>query len=106
MAVLGGRAASLDGDAFLADPKPALAALNRFFGLELDPAALDASVDGGLLGRDVKTGAAGAGRAARDAEAERIECELGPSLDRIVDWAARASGFDPSAPLLPNPLAA
>lgn len=106
MAALGDRAVSLDGDAFLADPKRTLEALNGFFGLELDPAALEAAVDGGLLVRDVKTGEAGAGKAARDAEAERIERELGPKIDQIVDWAARASGVDPAAPVLPNPLAA
>lgn len=104
METLGERAVSLDGDAFLADPKRALAALNGFFGLELDAAALDARLDQGLLARDVKTGGQGAGKAARDAEALRIERELGPKLDQIVDWAARASGFDPSAPVLPRPL--
>lgn len=106
MAALGERAASLDGDAFLADPKGALAALNRFFGLELDAAALDARLDQGLLARDVKTGGEGAGKAARDAEAERIERELGARLDQVVDWAARASGLDPAAPVLPRPIVA
>jgi hypothetical protein len=102
MAALGERAVSLDGDAFLAHPKGTLSALNGFFGLEIDRAPLEAAVDAGLLAHDVKTGGAGAGKAARDAEADRIERQLGPKLDQIVDWAARASGFDPTAPVLPS----
>ena len=104
MAGLGDRAVSLDGDRFLDAPRQALGALDGFFGLGLDPASLDAALAGGLLGRDVKTGGAGAGRAARDAAALRIEAELGEKLDKIVAWSARASGLDPAQDALPNPL--
>jgi hypothetical protein len=104
MESLGDRAVSLDGDRFLAAPRQALGALDSFFRLGLDPVGLDAAANGDLLSRDVKTGGAGAGRATRDADALRIEETYGHTLDRVVAWAARASGCDSAADVLPNPL--
>ena len=102
MAGLGGRAVSLDGDQFLAAPRQALEALDGFFGLGLSQAQLDAAARS--LDRDVKTGAGGAGRQSRDAGAQRVEQALGGKLDEVIDRAARASGFDPAAPVLADPL--
>ena len=100
LAALGDRACSLDGDVFLAQPAAALDALSRFLGLDLTSGR---EVED-LLAGDVKTGAAGAGKAARDAEAERVEQAFGSKLDQIIDWASRASEFNPAELILPAPL--
>lgn len=104
MVRLGDRAVLLDGDRFLAAPAPALGVLDQFFGLDLAAERLADALAGGLLSRDAKTGGDGAGRDARDASAARIEAELGDRLDRVIAWSARASGLDPAADGLPNPL--
>lgn len=92
MGRLGSRAASLDGDVFLERPREALSALDAFLGLGLGPARIEAVVEGPLLSRDAKTGAAAAGRHRRRADAEAVEAQFGDDLDRVVDWAAEASG--------------
>ena len=92
MASLGDRAASLDGDVFLERPHAALAALDSFFGLGLGAEAVEALATGPTLSRHVKTGAEGAGRAQRMAEAEAMEARFGAHLDTLQRWARETSG--------------
>lgn len=98
MQSLGERAVSLDADRFLQDPRRGLEALDAFFGLGLGPERIEARLKSGFLERDVKTGETG-GPAKRSAEFARVDEELGPQLDRLADWAARASPDEASAPL-------
>jgi hypothetical protein len=91
MAMLGDRAASIDGDAFLRRPREALEALNGFFGLNLGSDEMDRRASASNLDRDVKTGAPGAGPDRRRAEAEGVERTLAAHLDTLVAWASQAS---------------
>jgi hypothetical protein len=91
MTMLGQRAASLDGDAFLHRPREALEALDGFFDLKLGSDELDRRASAPSLGRDVKTGAPGAGLDRRVAEARDVERTLAVHLDSLVAWASQAS---------------
>ena len=102
MAKLGDRAVSLDGDTFLRRPREALEALDEVFDLGLGSGELDQRAVTAALGRDVKTGAAGAGLERRKAEAEKVERLLGSHLDALVEWAARAC--PDVRPELPRPV--
>lgn len=95
---LGDRAVSLDADRFDKEPRAVLNALDRFFGL-----GLGACDEAAWLGRDVKTGAA-RDEKARRRDAARMEGELGPALDRIVEWSARVCGVPAEAEPLDQPL--
>lgn len=102
MEALGERAVSLDADAFLRAPGEALTALDRFFNLGIGEALLAARAEGSMLATHAKTGAPGAGRALREAEAAGIGPALGAHIDLLVDWAAKTS--PPQGDRLPRPL--
>jgi hypothetical protein len=92
MASLGDRAASLDGDMFLERPREALTALDGFFRLGFGADAIQDLTNGPRLGRDVKTGADGAGVGRAPAEADSVEGRFAAHLDSLVSWANETSG--------------
>lgn len=96
MQVLGDRAASMDGDRFLQDPMEGLAALDSFFAVGLGAEAIGEILSGPRLGRSVKTGKSGEGRLRRQADAARVEQELGAELNRLVGWATNGADGVPS----------
>lgn len=101
MRSLGERAASLDGDRFLSDVRGGLRAVDAFFGLGLGASRIAVRARSSHFERNSKSGRAFDG-AARQAAIARIEAEAGPFLDRLIDWAGRASGLP--TPTLPHGL--
>lgn len=89
------RFAWMDGDAFVARPREALAAVDGFFGLGLGEAHVEATANGPLFRRDAKDSAQAHGPGRRRKEAERIARQLGSELDAIVDWSY---GLFPQSP--------
>jgi hypothetical protein len=96
--------ASLDGDRFVADPEPALRAVDDFFGLELGADHIAATATGPLFKRDAKDASQSFGPDRRKAEAERIAEQLGPELDAIIAWSYGLFPQSPRDGVLPNAL--
>jgi hypothetical protein len=84
------RAASLDCDAFLADPHTALKKLDVFFGYGFGPETIDAIFRGPVLSRHAKLPQAPFSTEQRRIETERTRKFLGADLQRIVDWSHKA----------------
>jgi hypothetical protein len=98
------RFASMDGDAFVADPAKGLAAADAFFGLELGADHVKETAEGPLFTRDAKDTGQAHGPDRRRQEAERIAGQLGPELDAIVDWSYGLFPQSPRDGRLPNAL--
>jgi len=84
------RTASLDSEAFLADPAGAIAALDGFFNLSLGPAHVREVVEGPLLSRHAKTPELAFTPADRLSQAAALRERLGSDLDRLVGWSQMA----------------
>ncbi len=104
MAMLGQRAASLNCDDFLANPKGALAALDGFFDLDLGAARIDAVAASDLLKRDAKNTDAAYDGARRASEAGDTAKMLGTDLPRVIEWSYGAAPETPKGAPLPQPL--
>jgi hypothetical protein len=100
------RAASLDCDAFLANPAEVLRRLDAFYGLGLGEGHIAQTLAGPLFRQHSKApGVAfdGGARAAQMAAAER---QFGSDVERVVEWSYRVSPLTPRGVPLPNPLVA
>ncbi|MGH6872150.1 MAG: hypothetical protein ACREHE_11645 [Rhizomicrobium sp.] len=98
--MLGARAASLDCEVFLAQPRETLAGLDGFLALNLGHAHIDTVLDGPLFRRNVKDASRPFDAQRRRDEHDAARRELGPALD---DAVARARAHFPDV-TLPNPL--
>jgi hypothetical protein len=98
----GDRAASLDCEAFLADPETALAKLDAFFGLGLGRDHIDRVLAGPLLKQHAKL--PGYRYDARQRAEEKLIArrQLGKDLDRVMAWSREA--YPTLQTPLPNPL--
>ena len=95
-----GRLASLDGDAMLADPARALAAVARHYGLALGAAELAEILAGPAFARHSKSGAAYSAEA-RAADYARVREAHGEEIGMVLVWAravAEAAGITLEAP--------
>lgn len=102
------RAALLDCDAFLADPRAALEKLDAFFGYGFGPDTIDAILTGPVFSRHAKLPQAPFSVEQRRTENERARKVLGPDLQRIVDWSYKAypeaqQGLALPSLLMPSP---
>jgi hypothetical protein len=84
------RAALLDCDAFLANPRVTLEKLDAFFGYGFGPQTIDAIIKGPVFSRHAKLPQAPFSAEQRRMETERTRKFLGADLQRIVDWSYRA----------------
>ena len=89
------RWASLDGDAFLADPEAALKAVDEHFQLGLGEAHARETAAGPLLTRDAKDQSQSHGAQRRAEEAAKIADQIGAELDQIIEWSY---GIFPNSP--------
>ncbi len=95
-----GRAASLDCEAFLAEPEATLTALDNFFELGLGEDHVARTVAGPLLRRHAKEPTQAFDAERRRAGNDVVRRALGPSLERVVEWSYRAFPNTPrGAPL-------
>ena len=99
-----GRVASLDCDAFLADPLAGLETLNAFFGYGFEREQIDAMVSGPVFSRHAKLPQAPFNAAQRKLEQERARKLLGRDLERIVEWSYTAYPDGVSGTPLPGAL--
>ncbi len=85
-----GRVASLDCDAFLADPYAALERLDAFFGYGFGPEKIRTIVEGPVLKRHAKLPQAPFSPEQRRLEQQRVRQFLGADLERIAEWSYTA----------------
>jgi hypothetical protein len=97
------RAASLDCDAFLANPLKVLNKVDEFFALEIGEDVLRETVAGPLFQRNAKSGESGFDAMRRREERARIEETLGEDIRRIVRQSY-ALCRTPEGEPLPDPL--
>jgi hypothetical protein len=100
------RAASLDCDAFLADPVECLGKLDAFFSLDLGPEYPTQVTAGPLFRRNAKTPEVPFDANKRRDEHSRTAQSLGPDLDRIVAQSYDLCRTTPRGMPLPDPLVA
>lgn len=100
-ALLGARAASLDCDAFLADPHRMLAGIDDFLGLKLGSDRVAAVLEGPLFRRNAKDASQSFSPDRRREEHAAAARQLGAALDDAIAYADRLYGNAP----MPNPLA-
>jgi hypothetical protein len=100
------RAASLDCDAFLADPVLALRKADAFLSLGIGTQQLSEVAAGPLFQRNAKTAEASYDANRRREEHSRVELALGEDLSRIVRESYALCRSTPNRPPLPNPLIA
>jgi hypothetical protein len=98
--LLGASVASLDCDALLAQPAAAMEAVTNHF----DLVATQRSAE--VLARNAKSPAEPYDAETRRARHAEIARQLGPDLDRIVEWSYGVSAGTPRGAPLPNPLLA
>ncbi len=96
------RAASLDCDAFLADPRATLEALDDFFGYQLGSDHIEQVLRGPLLNRDPKKVDTAFGWRQRLEEKREIGSQIGKVLDDIVAWSYDVCPFTPRDTPLPG----
>jgi hypothetical protein len=99
-----GRAASLDCDAFLADPAAALAKLDAFFGLGLGAEHIERVASGPLLSQHAKSPGHPYDAQRRSVEKAAVRKRLGADLERVIAWSYKACTGTPQGALLPNPI--
>jgi hypothetical protein len=100
-----GRAASLDCDAFLADPASVIARLDAFFDLGLGPEHVARVMDGPLLRHHAKAQGQSYDAERRADEKKVVRAHLGADLQRVIDWSYRACSGTPRGAPLPGALA-
>ncbi|HEX8233330.1 MAG TPA: hypothetical protein VF559_08305 [Caulobacteraceae bacterium] len=97
---LGERAATLDAETFLEDPKRALLAVDGFYGLDLGPEVIDLIMQGSKLKQDSKR--AGVFES-KDDLVQAVEALTGSDIDRAIAWSRKATGQQETTPM-PQPL--
>jgi hypothetical protein len=85
-----GRVASLDCDAFLADPRGVLEKLDSFFGYGFGSETIRTIVEGPVLTRHAKLPQAPFSPEQRRVEQQRVRQFLGADLERIAEWSYTA----------------
>jgi hypothetical protein len=100
-----GRAASLDCDAFLADPMAALVKLDAFFGLGLGAEHMERVANGPLLRQHAKSPGRAYDARRRSEEKVAVRKRLGTDLERVIEWSYKACSGTPRGAPLPNPIA-
>ena len=98
------RARSLDCEAFLAAPAQTLERLDRFFGLGLGQARIDAIVQGPKLSRYAKQPTESFDVAVRRKGLSEVEATLGPWLEALVAWSYQVSPETPRGDPVGAPL--
>jgi hypothetical protein len=98
------RSASLDCDAFLANPAGVLKALDGFFGLGLGEEHIAAVVAGPLLKQHSKTPALAFDAKRRGEQMESAKHQFGRDVERVVEWSYSASPLTPRGLPVPNAL--
>ncbi|PWE17391.1 hypothetical protein DDZ18_06820 [Marinicauda salina] len=99
-----GRAAWLDGDAFIARPAEALAAADAFFDIGLGEDRIAEVVSGPLMARDAKDPGRAFGAETRRSEGAAVREQLGDDLGRIVEWSFQVLPSTPRSAYLANAL--
>ncbi|HEX2594029.1 MAG TPA: hypothetical protein VHL34_21185, partial [Rhizomicrobium sp.] len=99
-----GRKASLDCDAFLADPAGTLRALDRFFGYGLGEAHVGQVLNGPLLKRHAKSPGEAFDARVRQAANAAVWREMGTDIERIVRWSYEQFPETPRGAPLPGAL--
>lgn len=100
---LGDRAASLDCDAFLAQPAETMESLSRFFGFEFPAGHIEAVVRGPLL-RHAKSGDEPFDASARLGEHQGLPAQMMRDLDEILTWSYDVCRSTPRGVPLPDAL--
>lgn len=99
-----GRAASLDCDAFLADPATAIARLDAFFGFGLGRSHVEQVMTGPLLRQHAKSPMEVFNSQMRQQAQAAIWRERGADIERVVRWSYDTFPLTPRDAPLPNPL--
>ncbi|HEX2593139.1 MAG TPA: hypothetical protein VHL34_16685 [Rhizomicrobium sp.] len=99
-----GRKASLDCDAFLADPAGTLRALDGFFGFGLGEAHVGQVLNGPLLKRHAKSPGEAFDARVRQAANAAVWREMGADIERIVRWSYEQFPETPRGAPLPGAL--
>jgi hypothetical protein len=100
------RVRSLDCEAFLADPRGVLEALDAFFGLGLGAERIEHVIAGPRLSRYAKQPSQGFSAAQRRERLRQAELTLGSTLDSVVAWSYRACPETPDGDPVGSPLMA
>jgi hypothetical protein len=100
------RAASLDCDAFLANPAEVLRQLDAFFGLGLGESHIAETVAGPLLREHAKAPGVPFDAKLRAEQMADARRQFGSDIERVVEWSYRVSPLTPRGVPLPNPLVA
>lgn len=98
------RVASLNCDAFLAEPQRALEKLDDFFGYRLGTETIRGIVNGPIFSHHAKLPQAPFGAEQRRIEQDRARKLLGADLDRIIAWSYSIFPEAPRDTLLPGVL--
>ncbi len=101
---LGDRSASLDSDAFLAQPVQTLESLSRFFGYAFAPGHVEALVQGPLLRRHAKSTDEPFNVTARLAQQQELSAQMTRDLDEIMAWSYDVCRSTPRGVPLPDAL--
>jgi hypothetical protein len=99
-----GRSASLDCEAFLADPAAALAKLDSFFGLGLGADHIKRVLSGPLLRSHAKAPGHPYDARQRAEEKAAARQRLGADLERVIAWSYKACSGTPQGVPLSNPI--
>ena len=99
-----GRAASLDCDAFLAEPLEALAKIDEFLGLGLGREHLASVVSGPIFAQHSKDTGSAYGIASRRADHDAAAASIARDLDEIVAWSYDLCRRTPVDCPVPQPL--
>jgi hypothetical protein len=99
-----GRIASLDCDAFLAEPAAVIVRLDAFFGLGLGAAHVKRVIEGPLLRSHAKVPGVPYDARRRAGEKTMMRKRLGADLQRVIDWSYRACSGTPQGVPLQNPV--
>src|SRR5262249_51695413 len=95
-----GRVASLNCDAFLADPAAVIAKLDAFFELGLGLAHIERVLNGPLLRNHAKAPGQAYDAQRRADEKAAMRARIGTDLERVIEWSYKAcSGTPRGAPL-------
>lgn len=100
----GGRAVSLNCDAFLKEPMETLTKLDGFFELGLGAEHMRAVTEGPALARHAKSPDQPFSPQMRADEDREIRLRLGSNLDRVVEWSYRMCPATPEGVPLPDHL--
>jgi hypothetical protein len=100
-----GRAASMNCDAFLADPAASIASLDAFFDLGLGEAHVRRVVEGPILRNHAKAPGIAYDALRRADEKETMRKRLGADLERVVEWSYKVCSGTPRGAPLPGAIA-